>query len=208
MSTHDHLYSGERQVAPTLDGIRADHVARYEFAARYTKGCHGVLDAPCGVGYGTALLLDRNAGPAGLAWVVGIDACEAAIVFAREHYARVDVVFEACNLPGEQGRIPVSLVVCFEGLEHVGDDAALLAWFHACLEPGGLLIASVPNGDTTQLVNKWHLHRYAPQAFEDLLTGAGFEIVSKHSQVSRDDYAIRDGWDGDTLIAVCRKVAP
>jgi hypothetical protein len=25
---------GERQVAPTIDGIRRDHVARYEFAAR------------------------------------------------------------------------------------------------------------------------------------------------------------------------------
>ena len=54
------LLSNERQVAPTLDGIRRDHVARYEWAARQLAPESVVLDAACGVGYGSRVMADAG----------------------------------------------------------------------------------------------------------------------------------------------------
>jgi hypothetical protein len=49
---------GERQVSPTIDGIRKDHVERYQFVAkRLAKGSR-VVDFSCGVGYGSRILAD------------------------------------------------------------------------------------------------------------------------------------------------------
>ncbi len=51
---------GQRQAAPNLKGIRPDHVARYELAARFIPENGVVLDMACGVGYG-AYILARKA---------------------------------------------------------------------------------------------------------------------------------------------------
>jgi len=50
------MEAGERQVASTLDGIRRDHVARYEWASQQFFGDRRVIDVACGVGYGTWML--------------------------------------------------------------------------------------------------------------------------------------------------------
>src|SRR3954467_14298237 len=71
---------GERQVAPTLEGIRADHVARYQFAAQLLKKPTRVIDFACGVGYGSKILADAGH------FVYGYDRDPEAIAYAREHY--------------------------------------------------------------------------------------------------------------------------
>jgi len=50
--------TGERQVSPTLDGIRKDHLARYKWAAKRLSGC--VYDIGCGIGYGSKILGDAE----------------------------------------------------------------------------------------------------------------------------------------------------
>jgi hypothetical protein len=62
------MRDGERQVAPTLEGIRRDHVARYEWAARRLKG--RVLDACCGIGYGTQILAKAGCTPLAWTWML------------------------------------------------------------------------------------------------------------------------------------------
>ena len=53
------MEQGERQVAPTLDGFREDHLARYHFAAQRLAG-KKVVDAGCGVGYGSFILAEAG----------------------------------------------------------------------------------------------------------------------------------------------------
>ena len=74
------MNDGERQVAPTLDGIRRDHVARYEWAAKIIPAGSRVIDFACGVGYGTRVLCD--AGHAAF----GYDIDTEAHAYAVDHY--------------------------------------------------------------------------------------------------------------------------
>ncbi len=50
---------GERQVSGNLEGIREDHKQRYLWALERLAGGARVLDAGCGVGYGSHLLSQK-----------------------------------------------------------------------------------------------------------------------------------------------------
>ena len=65
------LHSGERQVSDTLEGIRADHRARYEWAAGRLAG-KKVVDAACGVGYGAKILPNSGTQAATIAAIATI----------------------------------------------------------------------------------------------------------------------------------------
>src|SRR5262245_58225397 len=68
---------------PLWDLHHAEHLQRYEFAARsLTKGAR-VLDAGCGVGYGAAYLVDRGA-----ATVAAVDASADALAIGARTFAR------------------------------------------------------------------------------------------------------------------------
>ena len=75
----------------TEPGIVALHLKRYDFARPYCEG-KVVLDAGCGVGYGTAHLAAcaRHA--------VGIDADADAVAYARRRYAAPNVEFAVGDL--------------------------------------------------------------------------------------------------------------
>ena len=74
----------------TEPGIVALHLKRYEFALPYCRGA-SVLDAGCGVGYGTAHLA-RVAER-----VVGVDVSDDAVSYARAHYAGPNVEFRVAT---------------------------------------------------------------------------------------------------------------
>lgn len=197
------LNTCERQVAETLDGIRADHVERYRFASRVASFSEVVLDAPCGVGYGTAIL--AAGGPRR---VIGIDNCAEAIAFANAHYSRPNIQYITAEIPELEITPAVDVAVCLEGIEHITDGGAVVRWLHQSLRRNGWLIASVPNEEIWPHTgaNPYHHQHYTPAQFETLLQNAGFDICERFMQVSLWDYAIQPGWDGRTLIAVCRKV--
>jgi SAM-dependent methyltransferase len=71
-------------------------------------------------------------------------------------------------------------IVCFNVLEHVADDRAALARFHAVLRPGGSLLLLVPAhpvlfGAVDSAVG--HERRYRRRALERLLVETGFDIA-------------------------------
>ena len=74
----------------TEPGIVALHLKRYEFARPYAEG-KDVLDAGCGVGYGTAFLAEtaRRA--------VGVDISRDAIAYARRRYGAHNVRYEIAS---------------------------------------------------------------------------------------------------------------
>lgn len=204
-SRDNRLTSGERQVAPTVEGIRADHVARYRLAAGYVHAGSLALDLGCGCGYGSSLLAAHGA------QVLGVDISAEAVAYATAHYGGAHRVFLAGDLDGIGLRgvnVPgLRLITALEVLEHVERDADLLQWCYELLTPGGALIVSAPNRDIypNHQANLFHRRHYTPAEFAALLTAAGFTIERKCSQHDQQTPEIVDGWTGGTLIAVCRK---
>jgi ubiquinone/menaquinone biosynthesis C-methylase UbiE len=149
--------SAERFDPSAMTGlIAAEHLARYHWAAQALEG-QTVLDAGCGVGYGS-LLLAR----AGATRVVGCDISPEAVAQARDACGeRVEfVVGDLRDLPFEADSFEA--VVCFEAIEHIGEHDAALDEFARVLRPGGLLFVSSPNRDVYTPGNPHHVAEYVP----------------------------------------------
>jgi SAM-dependent methyltransferase len=188
--------TGERQVAPTLEGIRRDHVARYEWAARRLKG--RVLDACCGVGYGTHIL--ARAGCKAL----GVDVDAEAIAFANT--TAPGASFKRRRGARSSGW-QFDAAVCFEAIEHLEDPRPMLRALRGA--PNTLLIASVPN----EAVFPWngyafHHRHYTRAQLERLLAECGWRVTEWWGQEGDESEVERDRRDGRTLIAVATRAKP
>ncbi len=156
----------------TSAGILAIHLKRYELASAY---CHGkvVLDAACGVGYGTAYL-GRTA-----ASVLGVDLDEDAIAYAQERYAAANVSFAVSDVVNVQVAPETFDVVCsFETIEHLREPGAFVAEVARVLKSTGVLIASTPQASETTRSprNPFHTIEFAAHDFESLLREHFVEI--------------------------------
>lgn len=194
------MRDGERQVAPTLEGIRRDHVARYEFAARTIPKASRVIDFACGIGYGSHVLAEYGHSPRGF----DIDA--EAIAYGHEHYCKTLATGNG-NAPGELGEADAA--VCFETIEHLEDPRPLLK---ALRESAPILMASVPNeavmpwqredGATTE----FHFRHYTKAEFAALLAECGWHVTEWHGQEGAES-EVGPNVFGRTLIAVASRVA-
>jgi SAM-dependent methyltransferase len=73
----------------------------------------------------------------------------------------------------------VDLVVAFDVLEHIEDDATVMAEIARILRPGGTFLAAVPCDMTlwsAHDVASGHFRRYTRDSLHDLVAGAGLEI--------------------------------
>jgi SAM-dependent methyltransferase len=166
----------ERYDPDTMGGlIRADHEARYRWAAQAVAG-REVLDAACGLGYGMQIL-----GEAGATRVVGIDRSAAAIENARGRLgANAELVLgDLHELPFEASSFDA--VVCFEAIEHVERPERVLDGLKLVLRPGGILLLSTPNRAVYVHGNPHHLHEYLPSELEETLR-ARFRHVHVYRQ--------------------------
>jgi SAM-dependent methyltransferase len=177
---------GERQVAPTIAGIRRDHVARYEWAARRIPSGARVIDVACGVGYGTRILAE-----AGL-YGAGFDISDEALAYAAKnychenvHYHRMDAGAPNIDLLGH-----ADAAVCFETIEHLEDPLPLLKALHACAE---VLYASVPDEDGFPYRNhKFHFRHYTRAQFQALLEAAGWQVLEWFGQLGPESEVARE----------------
>lgn len=148
----------ERFVPDQMSGglVAAEHISRYWWAARLAEG-RRVLDAGCGVGYGSNMLAD-----AGASEVVGVDIATS-IVEAASVGARPNVTFETgdvASLGFDDESFEV--VVCFEVIEHVEDTDAVLDELARVLAPDGVLLISSPNRDAYVQGNPHHRYEFLP----------------------------------------------
>ena len=151
--------------ARTSPGILALHLKRYDFARDWCDGAE-VLDAACGVGYGSAHLAEVASR------VVGLDRSNEAIAEARREYARPNVEFvegDLLALPFDAHSFDA--VCAFEAIEHLEDQRGFLREAARVLRPGGTFLASTPRVARTNLEpdNPFHRVELSAADFETLL---------------------------------------
>ena len=160
-----------RQYGFNLSEIKPNHLWRYRWAANLVKG-QRVLDAGCGIGYGSSVL-SREA-----VSVIGLEFDPGVVEFAREHWSAPNVTYQECELL--TGDIPTDVDVCvaFESLEHIIAPEIFLSQ----LPVGCLLLASTPNETTRPIArsqNPHHFQHYTDQQIEALLKLSGFSEVQE-----------------------------
>jgi len=187
------LNDGERQVSPTLDGIRQDHVARYQWADQHIGQQARVIDLGCGIGYGSNLLA-RNARR-----VLGVDRDPETVAYAKQHYGGAEYVAADVINSSYDGDFDVA--VAFEMIEHLADPLPVLKAI-----PAKTLLCSVPNETHFPFKNyRFHHRHYTEQEFRDLLTEAGWQVLEMKHQVGPESPVSNE--PGRTLVARCERAA-
>ncbi len=161
-------FTGERVVPGQTDvDLMNEHLARYGFAESLVAGKR-VLDAGCGVGYGSARLA-RSASR-----VVGLDNAREPLLATRNEYGDSPVRLAQGDCRG----LPFSgasfdVVVAFEVIEHLENWRGFLAETRRVLTPGGRLLVSTPNRvyyqQTRTTPNLYHVHEFDYDEFREEL---------------------------------------
>lgn len=177
------LHSGERQVAPTLDQIQPDHVARYRWAASQVAGT--VLDCGGGIGYGAALLVDEQPN---ITRIRVMDRSGESLRYAAQHYARPAIEWLDMDLaagfamPRADAGETFDWALAFELIEHLVDPRPFLTTL-----PASRLLASVPNEAVipySPATAPFHHRHYTRDQFAALLADCGWTILGWHGQTS------------------------
>lgn len=183
----------ERQYG-SIDEIRLDHRARYQFARDIINETDVVLDAACGCGYGSHIMSEN------VSRVYGMDASIEAIDYALENYDNNNIFYLLRELPCELPK--VNIITSFETIEHVIDPPIILKQFRDVSEK---LICSVPNEEKLPFTAKrfpFHRRHYTKQEFNDLLEEAGWKVAAWYGQVNAHS-RVEPDVNGRTLVAVC-----
>jgi SAM-dependent methyltransferase len=171
--------SSPERIVPdeTEPGIVAIHLKRYEFALPYCGGKE-VLDAGCGVGYGTAELATSAHR------VVGVDRSEDAVEYARTRYGLPNVEFRVGDVTALLDADASYDVVCsFETVEHLQEPEQLVQEAARVLRPGGVFVCSTPRTDERRAGpdNPFHEVELSADDFERLLR-RGFDDIELYGQ--------------------------
>ena len=182
----------DRQVITKISDVQKGHFERYKFAMQRVSG--KILDAACGVGYGTFML--NEVGKA-----VGIDVEPEAIAHAETYFPGPKYYVADVRKPWGK----FDWVVSFETIEHVENpEQALEAFRHS-----NNLIISSPNQTAYPFDPKQyrgskypHLRHYTEAQFEDLLNSTGWEVVEKWGQPNKCSKVKR--LHGKFMVWICK----
>lgn len=195
------LEFGERQVAPEIAMVRADHRGRYLWASQFLSGEGHVCDLACGIGYGSWILAESKCCDA----VSGFDLEAEAIAYAEEFYSHPKATFQVGDITSSVWGESIDVVVSFETIEHLPDPVPFLQRVRSSLRAGGKLFCSTPNQTTMPFKKErfpYHVRHFTPDEFRVLLEDCGFEVLSMHSQHDVNSEGINDDEDGLFLLAI------
>jgi glycosyltransferase involved in cell wall biosynthesis len=141
-----------------------------------------VLEAGCGIGNFTELLLDRER-------LVCLDNDPLYVEMSNWRFGHLENVttrmFDLSDRPAYDLLKPerIDTIVCLNVLEHIAPDEEVLRGYYELLEPGGHAIILVPAhmwlyGPCDAAIG--HERRYTDVELRDKMTRAGFDVVSMH----------------------------
>lgn len=123
----------------------------YVLARNYIRG--NVLEVGCGEGRGIDWMIDKAAS------FTALDKIDEALVKLRKKYPNAN--FIAGNIPPFQAPSDAyDVVVSFQVIEHIQDDAAYLKEIFRVLKPGGIALITTPNRPMSLTRNPWHEREY------------------------------------------------
>jgi len=176
------------------------------------KGNEQVLDIGCGNGKNTIEIATRV--PQGS--VIGVDFSADMVAFAKANYATTshpNLKFEVADARHLPFQSQFDLVVSFNALHWVPDQALALQSIHAVLKPGGSAqLRLVPKGERKSLENvleetrlspRWHqffqtfhdpyLH-LTPEQYAALAQQNGFQVTSLQTHAKAWDFESRQAF--------------
>jgi GT2 family glycosyltransferase/2-polyprenyl-3-methyl-5-hydroxy-6-metoxy-1,4-benzoquinol methylase/glycosyltransferase involved in cell wall biosynthesis len=160
-------FTGERYIPTEQGRIRLEHYHRYAMVSDVVTE-KDVLDIACGEGYGSSFMADVARS------VIGVDIAKAAVKHASTTYKKPNLKFRqgsAINLAFADASFDV--VVSFETIEHLVEQAQMLAEIRRVLRPNGVLIISSPNrpiySEESGKHNEFHVKELDFNEFDELL---------------------------------------
>ena len=204
-------------------------LAEKQLALFTLEGGEQVLDVGCGDGKVTAQIAART--PRGA--VLGVDPSRDMIAFAASHFgppAFANLRFEVADARRLAYRHQFDLVVSFNALHWVPEQAAALASIHAALKPGGrALLKFVPQGprmcledviELTRKSDRWaefftgfqqpYAH-FTPDECRALAERAGFNVERIALEDESWDFKTREGFTAfarATFVEWTRRLPP
>lgn len=178
----------ERIVPGTIEweSYYANHISRYQFAKEQIEQivATNVLDAACGVGYGSFFLAANER-----IHITAVDRSQEALGIASKNFTRKNIHFleDDCHtLANASAKAPFDCIVSFETLEHLPHPELFIKNCYQNLLEGGRLIISTPN----QLVSSpdgkldWEYHEkeYTPEELITILSNSGFSSIRLYGQ--------------------------
>ncbi len=131
-------FTGERFIPTEQGRIRLEHYHRYAVVQDIVAE-KDVLDVACGEGYGSSFMADVARS------IVGVDISLEAVQYASATYQKSNLSFRqgsATSLDFADATFDV--VVSFETIEHLLEQAQMLAEIRRVLRPDGVLVISSP----------------------------------------------------------------
>ena len=178
------LDSGERQTATTLDGIRIDHINRYDWAcdmvSKYLdtdKSLNGA-DIFCGNGYGSNLISNKISN---LNSLLSIDGSKGAIKLAKKYYQTEKITFKQKFFPFKLKANSLDFIVSLESIEHIQNDYNFIDNFKQALKKDGILILSTPNAEKYSReasYDDFHFRHYLFDNIVLMMKSKGFELLA------------------------------
>jgi len=162
-------------------------LARQDIAALVPDGANRVLEVGCGTGATLRWLKDQGRAR----WIAGVELLPYAAAEAAKHLdASWAGDIEALDVPIPDGTLDV--VLCLDLLEHLRDPWGATRRLAQLLASGGVLIASIPNVQSVQVVRRlvqgrWdyeesglldrtHLRFFTRHSAVELITQAGLTV--------------------------------
>lgn len=143
----------------------------YVVAAEYLRG--KVLEVGCGEGRGIPLILEHTTD------FTAVDKIEPAIDQLKKKFPVAR--FVSMNIPPLAG-LPdntYDVVVSFQVIEHIKDDALFLKEIARVLKPGGVVLITTPNRTMSLTRNPWHIREYIAPELTTLARRSFTEVEMK-----------------------------
>jgi len=149
---------------------RHGHIQRYALAAEWVSDGEVVLDAACGIGYGSQLLTkDKNIQYFGVDTEEGIDK-----QFLHNGW------FSAQDLETWTPEFEFDVAICFETLEHLKSYSHMVSWLKLAKR---MIVVSVPTIRTTHF-NPYHLHDFTVKDVLQMFSEFDVEAIAQPTEHS------------------------